>query len=104
MIRFLLTCAITLIHASAFAHGYILNSRAKLCATGVNSGCGPVMYEPQSVEGPDRFPSTGPADGTIAAAGDPKWQHLTNKHLLAGKKLPCSPAPTHLNGILQQHM
>ena len=52
-------------------HGYIssLFGRAFGCRTKANSGCGNVQYEPQSVEGPDRFPETGPADGAIASAG-----------------------------------
>jgi chitin-binding protein len=70
--------AITL-STSAFGHGYIMKSRAKLCAQGVNHNCGPVIWEPQSVEGPDRFPSTGPADGTIAGAGSPRWVKLNEQ-------------------------
>jgi chitin-binding protein len=73
---FILTLALS---SSAFGHGYITNSRSKLCAQGINHGCGAVRYEPQSVEGPDRFPSTGPADGTIAAAGSPSWGQLNEQ-------------------------
>lgn len=38
----------------ASAHGYVSSppSRQALCATGTVSGCGPIQYEPQSVEGP----------------------------------------------------
>ena len=36
-----------------------------------------MQYEPQSVEGPDRFPGSGPADGAIASAGgSTRWQPL----------------------------
>lgn len=53
------------------AHGYVSKpeSRSYLCKLGENTRCGNVQWEPQSVEGPDRYPETGPADGTIAAAG-----------------------------------
>jgi len=54
----------------ANAHGYTSNppSRAYACQSGLNSGCGPAMYEPQSVgEGPKGFPQRGPADGKIAS-------------------------------------
>ena len=69
MKRFIFVIISTLISHAAFGHGYLLNSRSKLCADGVNTNCGSIQYEPQSVEGPDRFPESGPADGTIAAAG-----------------------------------
>ncbi|QJC53972.1 chitin-binding protein [Paenibacillus albicereus] len=57
---------------SASAHGYIDSpaSRAKLCSTGVNTNCGNIVYEPQSLEAKGNFPAGGPADGQIAGAGD----------------------------------
>ena len=38
----------------AYAHGYVNAppSRQANCAAGRVTGCGPVVYEPQSVEGP----------------------------------------------------
>ena len=56
---------------SVSGHGYVESppSRNYGCRSGLNSGCGSVQYEPQSVEGPDGWPSGGPADGTVAAAG-----------------------------------
>ena len=60
-------------------HGYISSpvGRAYGCRTTANKGCGNVQYEPQSVEGPDRYPETGPADGKIASAGGKTtWQQL----------------------------
>ena len=55
----------------ALAHGYVQGpqSRAVLCKVGVNTDCGGVQYEPQSLEAPKGFPENGPADGTIASAG-----------------------------------
>jgi len=60
----------------ALSHGYVDISRAKLCAQGQNSGCGSVIYEPQSVEGDDRFPESGPPDGQIASAGLGRFSQL----------------------------
>ena len=47
----------------AYSHGYASLSRGTKCADGINQGCGPIIYEPQSLEGPDGFPSGGPPDG-----------------------------------------
>ena len=63
---------------SVSGHGYVESppSRGFGCKTGLNSGCGSVQYEPQSVEGPDGWPSGGPADGTLAAAGRANFGEL----------------------------
>lgn len=57
--------------SSASAHGYIESpaSRAALCKSGVNTNCGKIQYEPQSLEAPGNFPAAGPADGQITGAG-----------------------------------
>ncbi|PHM72552.1 lytic polysaccharide monooxygenase [Xenorhabdus sp. KJ12.1] len=62
-------------------HGYIENppSRALLCKKGINKNCGPVMYEPQSVEGPKGFPEAGPPDGQIASAGVGQFKQLNEQ-------------------------
>ncbi|MFW5435906.1 lytic polysaccharide monooxygenase [Paenibacillus apiarius] len=68
----LLGIACTLAFAdTASAHGYIESpaSRALQCKQGLNTNCGQVQYEPQSVEGPGSFPLGGPADGHIAGGG-----------------------------------
>eukprot|EP01061_Rhynchopus_euleeides_P010525 TRINITY_DN19_c0_g1_i1.p1 TRINITY_DN19_c0_g1~~TRINITY_DN19_c0_g1_i1.p1 ORF type:complete len:266 (+),score=89.57 TRINITY_DN19_c0_g1_i1:84-881(+) len=64
----LLVAAVT---TGANGHGYVSSppSRPYGCKTGLNSGCGGVQYEPQSVEGPDGWPAGGPQGGTVAAAG-----------------------------------
>jgi predicted carbohydrate-binding protein with CBM5 and CBM33 domain len=56
---------------SASSHGYTESpiSRQKLCANGTVTNCGPIQWEPQSVEGPKGFPGAGPADGKICAGG-----------------------------------
>jgi N-acetylglucosamine-binding protein A len=59
-------CFLTNKHVEA--HGYISFSRNKKCADGINVGCGNIIYEPQSLEGPDGFPQGGPPDGRIASA------------------------------------
>lgn len=43
----------------ASAHGYVESpaSRSYLCKQGVNVNCGPIQYEPQSVEGIGGFPA-----------------------------------------------
>lgn len=53
------------------AHGYINDpaSRAIQCKNGLNTNCGSIVYEPQSLEGPKGFPNAGPPDGKIASAG-----------------------------------
>ncbi|EFP96613.1 N-acetylglucosamine-binding protein GbpA [Vibrio caribbeanicus] len=72
-------------------HGYIsavekgvVEGRATLCKfsakTGEkNIGCGPVQWEPQSVEGPDGFPEAGPPDGQIASAGLASFSNLNEQ-------------------------
>ncbi|GLZ14298.1 chitin-binding protein [Actinomadura sp. NBRC 104425] len=64
--------------APAFAHGYTTSpvSRALHCKQGTVQNCGPIQWEPQSVEGPKGFPQSGPADGTICAGGDSRWAPL----------------------------
>lgn len=55
----------------AWSHGYVEfpESRSYYCKKIVNTDCGPVQYEPQSIEGPKGFPQYGPQDGKIASAG-----------------------------------
>ena len=55
----------------AEAHGYVSGpyGRAAACKMGLNTNCGNVVFEPQSLEAPKGFPATGPADGRIASAG-----------------------------------
>jgi len=57
--------------APASAHGYVEGplSRTAACNVGLNTGCGSLVYEPQSLEGAKGFPAAGPADGQIASAG-----------------------------------
>jgi N-acetylglucosamine-binding protein A len=60
-----------LAHTCGFAHGYLTDppARSFLCKGGGQVNCGPIQYEPQSLEGPSGFPSGGPPDGRIASAG-----------------------------------
>ncbi|MGB1321249.1 MAG: N-acetylglucosamine-binding protein GbpA [Vibrio gallaecicus] len=69
------------VSSASFGHGYVsaydngvAESRVALCkfpasdTNEKNTHCGAIQYEPQSVEGPDGFPATGPQDGKIASA------------------------------------
>ncbi|MFD0589597.1 lytic polysaccharide monooxygenase [Paenibacillus sp. GCM10027627] len=60
-----------LLSESAAAHGYMESpaSRAYMCKDKLNTNCGAVQYEPQSLESIGNFPQSGPADGQIAGAG-----------------------------------
>ncbi|MGL4523596.1 MAG: lytic polysaccharide monooxygenase, partial [Bacilli bacterium] len=53
----------------ASAHGYINEGRASLCKQGLNTGCGKIIYDTQSLEFVSGYPTGGPADGQIASAG-----------------------------------
>ncbi|REK77870.1 lytic polysaccharide monooxygenase [Paenibacillus paeoniae] len=63
---------------SVSAHGYVDSpaSRAIQCKNGLNTNCGNIIYEPQSLEGPKGFPAAGPADGQIASAGLAAFSNL----------------------------
>jgi predicted carbohydrate-binding protein with CBM5 and CBM33 domain len=54
----------------AEGHGYLSSppSRNFLCKQVGNLNCGPIQYEPQSLEALSGYPSGGPADGRIASA------------------------------------
>ncbi|MEV0617086.1 lytic polysaccharide monooxygenase [Nonomuraea sp. NPDC050404] len=56
----------------AFAHGYVLTppSRQANCAQGKVSGCGNIIYEPQSVEGPKGLRSCHANLGQFAQLSD----------------------------------
>lgn len=70
-------------------HGYIDKppSRAVLCRTTIpnsnnikfNKNCGPVEYEPQSVEGLKGFPKDGPENGKIASGGNEAFSALNEQ-------------------------
>lgn len=65
--------------SSVFAHGYVESpaSRAYKCKLGQNTGCGPVQYEPQSVEKTSGFPQGSlPPDGQLASAGITTYSQL----------------------------
>ncbi|WMS85922.1 N-acetylglucosamine-binding protein GbpA [Pleionea litopenaei] len=77
-------CSLLLLGTSAldlYSHGYVKSpeSRSYLCHLRTNTNCGAIQWEPQSVEGLDRFPGSGPADGTIAAAGLPQFSELNQQ-------------------------
>ncbi|MFA1540486.1 lytic polysaccharide monooxygenase [Actinomadura monticuli] len=61
-----------LVAAPASAHGYVSAppSRQALCATGAVPDCGPIRFEPQSVEGPKGLKSCDGGLGQFAVLAD----------------------------------
>ncbi|MAD89619.1 MAG: N-acetylglucosamine-binding protein GbpA [Pseudoalteromonas sp.] len=74
----------------ASAHGYISKpeSRGLLCRMGENQQCGNVVYEPQSIEGRDRYPQSGPMDGHIASGGLAAFSPLNAQTISRWTKRP----------------
>ncbi|AZQ85389.1 hypothetical protein EKO29_16200 [Colwellia sp. Arc7-635] len=88
LFTFSLLSSMTLVSISAYSHAYLTSSRAKLCQERQNLNCGPVIYEPQSLEGMDGFSSSGPKDGTIASAGrEDQWSLLNEQTPTRWKKV-----------------
>lgn len=74
--------ATLLFTSSALAHGYVESppSRAYQCNTGKNTDCGPVQWEPQSVEQASGFPEGPmPPDGQLASAGKTNFSQLDSQ-------------------------
>lgn len=67
-----------LCHHRVESHGYVFSpqSRSYLCRVRWNANCGPVMWEPQSVEGCRGFPIGGPKDGELANGGSTRFRAL----------------------------
>ncbi|GAA3770456.1 lytic polysaccharide monooxygenase [Streptomyces phyllanthi] len=74
------TGALVLSSGGASGHGYtdLPVSRQKLCQNGTVTGCGDIQWEPQSVEGPKGFPSSGPADGQLCSGGVGRFGQLNS--------------------------
>ncbi|MFR9675844.1 lytic polysaccharide monooxygenase [Streptomyces sp. TR02-1] len=70
-------------------HGYaeFPLSRARWCQKG-GLDCGPISYEPQSVEGPRGFPAGGPRDGELASATNQRFSELDGVWAPNGKPWP----------------
>lgn len=66
-VAFIVLCFIPFISG----HGYISSpvSRSYGCKLKINSNCGQVEYEPQSIEAKKGFPDEGPIDEQLAGAG-----------------------------------
>lgn len=71
------SCAL-LASSAVFSHAYVSQpeSRGFFCSKSVNTECGQVQFEPQSLEGPSGFPDAGPIDGKIASAGNAQFSAL----------------------------
>ncbi|WP_072034004.1 lytic polysaccharide monooxygenase [Rahnella aquatilis] len=85
MKKYLMTPVLSLIFSGslmlgqeASAHGYVSSpaSRAYECNLQNNKNCGPVQYEPQSIEGPGNFPIGGPPDNRIPSGGLSQYHEL----------------------------
>ena len=93
----LLGATLALAHP-AEAHGYVSGpySRATACKMGLNTGCGNVVFEPQSLEAPKGFPVAGPADGRIASAGS-TFSELDQQAYGRWYKNPIGTGPLTMN-------
>ncbi|MEZ7006870.1 lytic polysaccharide monooxygenase [Streptomyces sp. SCSIO 75703] len=88
--------ALVLSSGGASGHGYtdLPVSRQKLCQNGSVSNCGNIQWEPQSVEGPKGFPSSGPADGQLCSANNGQFAQLDRPKTPNGQNWPT----TKVNG------
>ncbi|MEV5172005.1 lytic polysaccharide monooxygenase [Streptomyces flaveolus] len=82
--------AFALSTGGASGHGYtdLPISRQKLCQNGTVANCGPIQWEPQSVEGPKGFPAGGPADGQLCNAGLSQFAQLSAPKTPSGAAWP----------------
>ena len=80
------------------AHGLVSApySRAAACKLGLNTECGRVVYEPQSLEAPKGFPQSGPPDGRIASAGG-VFPELDQQTAARWYKNPISTGPLQID-------
>lgn len=76
--------ALALVSGGALAHGYVEKpaSRAYLCQLKMNTDCGSVQYEPQSIEQKKGFPNQ-PAikEGELASASLPQFAPLNRQSI-----------------------
>jgi chitin-binding protein len=82
--------AFALSTGGASGHGYtdLPISRQKLCQNGTVANCGPIQWEPQSVEGPKGFPAAGPADGQLCNGGLSQFAQLSSPKTPSGGAWP----------------
>lgn len=94
----LLTGATVGLAIPAQAHGYISApySRALACKMGLNTNCGTIVFEPQSLEAPKGYPQAGPADGRIASAGG-AFPQLDEQTFGRWYKNEISPGPLRID-------
>lgn len=91
----LLSAAMFGVSQQANAHGYVESpaSRAYQCKLQLNTQCGSVQYEPQSVEGLKGFPQAGPVDGHIASANKSTFFELDQQTPTRWNKLNLKTGP-----------
>ena len=81
---------ITFISQYISAHGYVLKpeSRNYACKLNKNKHCGNIIWEPQSLEGSNQFPQSGPANGRIASANLSQFSELNQQSATRWVKTP----------------
>ncbi|AQS39861.1 hypothetical protein Sps_04778 [Shewanella psychrophila] len=93
----LVTVSSLLASTGVMAHAYIstpgAEARGYMCQLGKNSDCGPVQYEPQSLEAPKGFPQLGPVDGKIASAAQGNFSELDEQTPLRWTKNKMEAGP-----------
>jgi chitin-binding protein len=88
---------------TALAHGYTTDptSRAVWCrdAPGLTGDCGPVRYEPQSIEGPEGFPDNAATvpDGLICSAGNYHFRQVSEPRAPNGSPWPVTTIEPNSN-------
>lgn len=86
-----LAVATLTLSCGALAHGYVESpqSRAYKCNLQQNTDCGPVQYEPQSIEKKSGFPSGPfPLDGELASGSIPNFSPLDKQGMNIWAKNP----------------
>ncbi|MBF1994349.1 lytic polysaccharide monooxygenase [Serratia symbiotica] len=96
-----------LVSGTALSHGYVMDppARAYLCTKkahdanfpALNSGCGNIQYEPQSLEAPQGFPREGVIDGQIASANRVRGGELDVQNMDRWAKTSISAGKTQFH-------
>jgi predicted carbohydrate-binding protein with CBM5 and CBM33 domain len=95
-----------LVSGAAWSHGYLMDppSRALLCnhiknndrsypIEQMNTGCGSIQYEPQSMEANKGYPTLGPVDGRIGSAQWKDGYEMDAQSATRWNKTPMSAGP-----------
>jgi predicted carbohydrate-binding protein with CBM5 and CBM33 domain len=72
------------------AHGFVTISRNQMCKDNLNSNCGLIVFEPQSLEAVKGYPNSGPPDGKLASAGLVRFTELDQQSTTRWRKTTVS--------------